>query len=298
MKDNTIFDDVFRTMIEKMTFLIVPLINEVFHTSYPMDVKITQLRNEYQLENGKIITDSRLLIEGRIYHIECQSTDDLTMAVRMVEYDFVTAVEFAHKQGRRYQLEFPHSFVLYLRSGRNTPEFLEIDMIFPNGQSYLYKIPTMKLENYTKDNIFEKNLLMLLPFYIMRYEKRAHEVSEDPELFQTLLNDYEVIRSKLEKEAAETGRSELYENLIGLITQISDYIFRNEEKVRKGISEMMRGHVLELESEKRERLLKEQGEERLSVLINRLILDGRSDEIQKVVTDKEIREKTYKEYQL
>lgn len=298
MKDNTIFDDVFRTMIEKMTFLIVPLINEVFHTSYPMDVKITQLRNEYQLENGKIITDSRLLIEGRIYHIECQSTDDLTMAVRMVEYDFVTAVEFAHKQGRRYQLEFPHSFVLYLRSGRNTPEFLEIDMVFPNGQSYLYKIPTMKLENYTKDNIFEKNLLMLLPFYVMRYEKRVHEVSEDPELFQTLLNDYEVIRSKLEKEAAETGRSELYENLIGLITQISDYIFRNEEKVRKGISEMMRGHVLELESEKRERLLKEQGEERLSVLINRLILDGRSDEIQKVVTDKEIREKTYKEYQL
>ncbi len=55
---------------------------------------------------------------------------------------------------------------------------------------------------------------------------------------------------------------------------------------------------MELESEKRERLLKEQGEERLSVLINRLILDGRSDEIQKVVTDKEIREKTYKEYQL
>ncbi len=80
---------------------------------------------------------------------------------------------------------------------------------------------------------------MLLPFYVMRYEKRAHEMSEDPELFQPLLNDYEVIRSKLEKEATETGRSELYENLIGLITQISDYIFRNEEKVRKGISEMM-----------------------------------------------------------
>lgn len=35
MSDNTIFDDVFRTMMEKMTFLVVPLINDVFHTSYP-----------------------------------------------------------------------------------------------------------------------------------------------------------------------------------------------------------------------------------------------------------------------
>lgn len=30
MSDNTIFDDVFRTMMEKMTFLVVPLINDVF----------------------------------------------------------------------------------------------------------------------------------------------------------------------------------------------------------------------------------------------------------------------------
>ena len=39
--NNTIFDDVFRTMIEKMPYLAVPLINEIFHTSYPKDVKIT-----------------------------------------------------------------------------------------------------------------------------------------------------------------------------------------------------------------------------------------------------------------
>ena len=48
--NNTIFDDVFRTMIEKMPYLAVPLINEVFHASYPEDVKITQLRNEHQQE--------------------------------------------------------------------------------------------------------------------------------------------------------------------------------------------------------------------------------------------------------
>ncbi len=148
--NNTIFDDVFRTMIEKMPYLAVPLINEVFHTSYPQDVPIVQLRNEHQQENGEIITDSCLKIGGKLYHIECQS----------------------------------------------------------------------------------------------------------------------------------------------------------EEVVRKGIGEIMGGKVLELESE---RLLAEgkaigeaegetKGEERLSVLINRLILDGRSTEIQSVVTNAEIRKQMYKEY--
>ena len=46
--NNTIFDDVFRTMIEKMPYLAVPLINEVFHTSYSENVPIVQLRNEHQ----------------------------------------------------------------------------------------------------------------------------------------------------------------------------------------------------------------------------------------------------------
>lgn len=40
------------------------------------------------------------------------------------------------------------------------------------------------------------------------------------------------------------------------------------------------------------------GEERLSILINRLILDGRSDEIQSVVTNAEKRRQLYAEFDL
>ena len=71
--NNTIFDDVFRTMVEKIPQLAVPLINEVFQTSYPEDVEIIQLRNEHHQENGEIITDSCLRIGRKLYHIECQS---------------------------------------------------------------------------------------------------------------------------------------------------------------------------------------------------------------------------------
>ena len=268
--NNTIFDDVFRTMIEKMPYLAVPLINEVFHTSYPENVPIVQLRNEHQQENGEIITDSCLKIAGKLYHIECQSVDDTTMAIRMIEYDFSIAIENAQKQGRKYRMDFPKSCVLYLRSGKNTPDFLEIN---------------------------------------------------------------------LERELSGADKTALYMNLNKLIIKIADYICRNEKTVRKGIGEIMGGKVLELESERLERLQKEAeaeakaigeargraigeargraigeargraigeargraigeaiGEERLSTLLNRLIMDGRSAEIQSVVTNTDIRKQLYKEY--
>ena len=306
--NNTIFDDVFRTMIEKMPYLAVPLINEVFHTSYPQDVPIIQLRNEHQQENGEIITDSCLKIGDKLYHIECQSTDDTTMAIRMIEYDFSIAVENAHKQGRRYRMDFPRSCVLYLRSGNNTPDFLGVEMALADGNIVLYQISTIKLETYTKDSIFEKNLLMLLPFYIMRYEKNIHEMSENPELFQCLLNEYEEIRTNLVKELSGADKAALYMDLNKLIIKIADYICQSEEVVRKGIGDVMGGKVLELESErlraegekigeiKGEIRGEAKGEERLSILINRMILDGRSAEIQSVVTNAEIRKQMYKEY--
>lgn len=302
MTNNTIFDDVFRTMLEKMTYLIVPLINEVFHTSYPEDIEIAQLRNENQLETGKLITDARLLIGGKVYHIECQSTDDVTMAIRMLEYDFAIAMEQGWREHRKYHLEFPKSCVIYLRCTENTPDFLEVEMVLPDGQICQYKVPTIKLKNYTKENIFEKKLLLLLPFYVMKFERKLNILEEDYQILNELLKEYEDIRKKLEEEISVSGKSELYTDLNKLIIRVSDYIFRDKEKIRKGVHEIMGGKVLQLESER----LREEGkasgeiigEERMRALINHLISDGRTDEIQNVINNVEICRKFYEKYGL
>lgn len=250
--------------------------------------------------------------------VQDSGVDDTTMAIRMIEYDFAIALDSARKYGRRYRMEFPKSCVLYLRSGKNTPDFLEVEVVFPDGKIQVYRIPTVKLNEYTKDKIFEKNLLMFLPFYIMRYEKEIHRINQDPEKLQSLLDEYEDIRVMLEKELTETGRAELYTNLNKLITKISDYICRDEEVVRERLGETMGGKVLELESERlraegkvlgesigeargeaRGKVIGElQGETRLGVLINRLILDGRSAEVQGAATDAEKRKELYKEYNM
>ena len=60
----------------------------------------------------------------------------------------------------------------------------------------------------------------------------------------------------------------------------------------------MGGKVLELESEKLRAQGQAQGENRLGSLINRLIQDQRTEEIQIVSTDSKRREQLYKEYNL
>ena len=110
-------------------------------------------------------------------------------------------------------MEFPRSCVIYLRTTKNTPDVEEVELKLPDGQVCVYRVPTVKVERYTKDSIFEKNLLMLLPFYVMRYEESAHTIGENTEKLQELLSEYEDIRVNLEKELSMAGRSELYTDL-------------------------------------------------------------------------------------
>ena len=96
---STVFDDVFRTFAQKLPQLLIPLINEVFHTNYSEDEDFEQLRNEHYEKYGKIITDSIIRIGRHIYHLECQSQKDSEMVIRMFEYDISIALEHASDSG-------------------------------------------------------------------------------------------------------------------------------------------------------------------------------------------------------
>ena len=78
---STPFDDVYRTLTTKITRLVIPLINEMFGTTYSEDEPIRQISNEHYARNGKIITDSIFEIRDVFYHVECQSGNDAAMSV-------------------------------------------------------------------------------------------------------------------------------------------------------------------------------------------------------------------------
>ncbi|MBQ9512673.1 MAG: hypothetical protein IJR58_05730 [Lachnospiraceae bacterium] len=245
-----IFDTVYRTMATKMPALMIPLINEVFGTRYRSDRRIEQLRNEFYEKNGRVITDSIFRIGDKLYHIELQSTEDQTMALRMIQYDFAIAAGKAEKTGNMYRIRFPESCVVYLRNNKNRPDKHRVLVEFPNGKIITYESRIINVQDYTSDEIFEKNLLLFLPYYIMRYQKEFAKIEESKERFDAFLKELESIRKRLERETVKKDKALLYKDLTKLITDISDYLLMNQNKLRKEVQKTMGGEILELPSEK------------------------------------------------
>ena len=254
----TIFDDVFRTIAQKMPYLLIPLINEVFQTNYSEDIHFQQLRNEHYEKFGKIITDSILQIEDHTYHLECQSSLDGRMVIRMFEYDFSIALELAQKNNETFEIEFPQSCVLYIRNHRkrSLPDYHEAIVKFADGQQIVCRVPILRAQNYTVDSIFEKRLLILLPYHILRYESFLKNSGSNTKKLEQLLTDYQKISDALE-QCTDDQKSTLYIDMIALIEEIADYIIpKDNEKVRERLGDIMGGKILKLESER----LRELGE--------------------------------------
>ena len=183
---NTPYDDVFRTLLNDCSRLIIPVINEVFGEDYSGREKIVFSPNEHFMNqqdgNGSgRVTDTCFQIEGKKgkkYHLECQSSPDDSMLVRFFEYDTQIALDGGEVKDNILTVRFPNSAVLYLRSRRSTPEYMKIKMETPGG-SIIYDVQVMKTQGYGLEEIFKKKLLFLIPFYIFSHEGRFKEYEQD-----------------------------------------------------------------------------------------------------------------------
>lgn len=250
-ESTTVFDDVFRTMLERIPETMIPLINEVFSTDYPDDEPITQLKNEHFTKSGVSITDCVLGIRDKHYHLECQSTTDRTIALRIIEHDMALALQSAKEADiskgseHDYEMPFPHSCVIYLRHNSNTKENACVRILFQDGTSHTYSIPIIKAQKYTKDEIFEKNLLALLPYYFMRYEQSLPELCREEESSRVLTEELFDIRTRLEQAVSEE-KGLVYTELISHIRKIDNHLFRRHTETRERMEAItMGGQVYE-----------------------------------------------------
>ena len=133
----------------------------------------------------------------------------------------------------------------------------------------------------TVDRIFEKRLLILLPYHILRYEHFLKHNGTDSKKVQHLLDDFREINRKLEEISEKEQKSHLYMDMIVLIEEIADYIIPEDNEIRKGLGEIMGGKILKLRSEE----LLEQGEAK-----------GRIDAIQNMIKYNVPKEKILLDY--
>ncbi len=266
MITNTPYDDVFRTLLNDCSSLIIPVINEMFGEHYSGQEKIVFSPNEHFLNQQggneeERITDTSFRIEGKEtkkYHLECQSSTDNSMLVRFFEYDTQIALDEGTIKGNILTVTLPHSAVLFLRHHASTPDTLKIRMVTPGGT--------------------------------VEYER-------DQAKLKALQEEYEWIKNKLEELANQGAISEYTRcTIIDMSNKVLEHIAVKYDSVKEGVKAVMGGKILEYEAKTIKREGIEQGEDKLSRLITKLMENNRSQDVIKATQDKQYRNKLYAEY--
>lgn len=166
----------------------------------------------------------------------------------MFEYDSQIALDDSELAENKLTVNFPNSGVLFLRHTRNTPDKMIVEINTPGG-SVSYAIPVMKIQTYTIDEIFDKNLLFLIPFHIFCYESRLEEYNTDEEKLRKLQDEYAGIRKRLEELCMAGKISEYIKcTLIDMSNKVLKTIAVRYENVKKGVTSIMGGKILEYEA--------------------------------------------------
>lgn len=251
------YDNAFRTMEMDCPKLLIPVVNEVFHTNYPSDSEIQLFPSEQMItspEDDQMvrITDSNFMIIGPTkdrYHIECESNpQNDELQVRIFQYDMQIALYGRSFIEGTMHVHLPKTAILYLRHNANTPD--ELQLIIHDGASKIIRnIPVVKVQRYSINEIFEKNLLLFLPFHVFVHEKELSVYNRDKEKRMILIHEYEDIIGRLNdmNQIGELSSLEKY-CIITSMRGVLSRIAKKEQTVIKEANKVMGGEILQYEA--------------------------------------------------
>ncbi|MCI8941144.1 MAG: hypothetical protein HFH12_14380 [Dorea sp.] len=254
-----IYDGAFRTILNDCRKMILPVINEIFDEEYIGDEKIEFFPNEHFLDqqdaaDKERITDTNFRVIGKEikkYHLECESSlPDGKMTIRLFEYDAQIALDEGEVMEETLTVAFPNTAVLYLRAYKKTPDKMRYVIVTPGG-TVQYDIPVMKVQAYSLNDIFEKRLLLLIPFYIFSHEKNFPEYNSNEQELSELKSEYQDILERLDDlEQQEVIGAFDKRTIIELSSDVIKEIAQKYENVQKGVGDIMGGALIETSARK------------------------------------------------
>lgn len=167
------------------------------------------------------------------------------MKVMPVRHNIQIALDEGEVTEETLTVTFPNTAVLYLRTYKRTPDKMKYVIITPGG-TVQYDVPIMKAQKYSLDDIFEKRLLMLIPFYIFSHENSFPEYNSNEQKLAELKAEYQKILERLD-ELEQQGVIGAFDKrtIIELSGDVIKEIAQKYENVQKGVGDMMGGALIE-----------------------------------------------------
>ena len=94
----------------------------------------------------------------------------------MIEYDTGIALQngLELSDTGEFIIHFPKSTVMYPDSNDSYPDSLSCTIIFPDDTWHRYKIPTIKVQSYSLQEIEQKHLNIFIPFMLLQFRSRIN----------------------------------------------------------------------------------------------------------------------------
>ena len=243
-----LWDEIMKALVYTMPEQLFPLIEEVYGITYPKGTSIQFLSTEQPVfpnNTEEAVTsqfmDLSVLINGTdYYHIECQMKNDHQMVIRMLSYDLHFAMQHCETEqdaAGEMILRFPRSVVLYPEKNRKIPDRLRCRIIFQDGSEHTYQVPTVKMQDYTLEEIQQKHLILFIPYVLLRLRPQLESRNGiRKEELTSLVNSVIVI---LNEEVQLRNITELQQkDILELFNRASKKIFTHYPEYRREVSSM------------------------------------------------------------
>ena len=252
-KDTTLtepmlWDEIMKALVYTMPEQLFPLIEEVYGITYPKGTSVQFLSTEQPVFPNNTeeaftsqFMDLSVLINGTdYYHIECQMKNDHQMVIRMLSYDLHFAMQHCETEQDatgEMILHFPRSVVLYPEKNGKIPDRLCCRIIFQDDSEHTYQVPTVKMQDYSMEEIQKKHLILFLPYVLLRLRPQL-EIRNgiNKEELTSLVNSVIVI---LNEEVQLGNITELQQkDILELFNRASKKIFTHYPEYQREVSSM------------------------------------------------------------
>ena len=252
-KDTTLtepmlWDEIMKALVYTMPEQLFPLIEEVYGITYPKGTSVQFLSTEQPVfpnntEEAFIsqFMDLSVLIAGTdYYHIECRMKNDHQMVIRMLSYDLHFAMQHCEAEQDatgEMILRFPRSVVLYPEKNGKIPDRLRCRIIFQDDSEHTYQVPTVKMQDYSMEEIQKKHLILFLPYVLLRLRPQLESRNRiNKEELTSLVNSVIVI---LNEEVQLGNITELQQkDILELFNRASKKIFTHYPEYQREVSSM------------------------------------------------------------
>ena len=250
-------DSALATMVVRLEAYIVPLINELFGESFPDNAKIrilnrkhihSRMEGSFRRGNTDVIIEVAEALRDealRLYHFTCEPWFDKTAIVRCVEHGCVIAEENAKMTPEEIIITIPNSGIIFLRPDDRILKKYTVISESPQRSEISYGIPTLQMKDYSIDRLFERKLLILIPFYFFRYVNEFEKIDSDEELLGKMENEVMDINTRLEAMKAKNELTAVQKQVVQeLLLRVTDSLTAEYRNVRKMVDTRMSGYSM------------------------------------------------------